>query len=490
MNLTFRISNNNKPKYEFACERCRLDKKKCDKKVPICSRCIKIQAECRTYSKDTAGVKGFKLLVQRNNVNICNTDGTNMLKPVSITVNKLFLSPYPPMSNTLEYSKFMCLMSLSLDMITKSDKSQSALIPLDNIDHTLSPLFWDMLVKLYLEEVHPNLIILSLNYFDITTCWLRACCIYLCAYEICKIRNSITDLKMKTMESLILKELNYTRPSLRTLQCYIMLTHLYIFRGNKNLKRYSFIKSVKIGELIGLPRSCNRQSKIAQYERNLAYIRILLFHTGICEYSDGEGMIYEAVKTKHTSWEFQLLNPLQYSYNEFIIANSNNITALFICNTVTRVLFPIKLLLKLGKIDITKILEFKIILEQIYNTHINQLGPCYLDHSLYKIKEIYFIIKIQIYSLLVNQCPKEEYIHNWMQLNYDILQFSFSLTDKFDAMKVIQSLVCINSCQKIKSIGKCDTWSKDLDKIMFLSRSVIKSCTSYNYQFDWGVFYQ
>jgi hypothetical protein len=374
-------------------------------------------------------------------------------------------------------------------MFTKSDKSQNSLISLDNIDHTLNPLFWDMLVRLYLEEIHPNIIIISLNYFDISACWLRACCMYLCAYDICKIRNSITDLKMKALESSVLKELNYAQPNLKTLQCYLILTQMYMYRGNRKFRGYYYAKSVKIGELIGLPRSCNRQSKLVQYERSLAYIRIIQFHTGICEYSNGEGLIYEAVEIKDTNWEFQLLDPSQCSYNEFAIANSINITVMFIYNTMTRVMFPMKLLLKSGKIGTIKILEFKIILEQIYNNHINQLGACYLDYSLFKIKEIYFIIKIQIYSLLVNQCPEEKYVLSWIQLNHDILQFSFSLTDKFDVMKVIQSLVCINSCQKIKPIAKCNAWSKDIDKIIFLSQSVIKSCT-HNYQLDWGVFYE
>ncbi|KXN69136.1 hypothetical protein CONCODRAFT_8474 [Conidiobolus coronatus NRRL 28638] len=425
---TFRASN--KSNYGLSCEKCRIDKKKCDKKEPICSRCIKLQTECRVYPRSTKSVKGLKLSIQCTEVNRHNSEMVNLLKPASIIVNKTILSPYPPMSNTLNYSKIMSLLSFSLDMMAKNDIVQYALLPLDSIDHTLDPLFWDMLVRLYLKELHPNFIIFSLNYFDINTCWLRACCVYLCAYDFCKIRNSITDIKMKALEILVLQELNHAYPSLKVIQCYLILTHMYVYRGDKKLKRHCYTKAVRICELIGLPRSHNSKSKLANYERSLAYIKILQFHIAILEYNNGEGMIYEVVEIEDINWEFQLVNPLQYSYEDFILANSINTTAMFLYNAIARVLIPIKLILKWGKIDTTKILEFKIILDQFYKDHVKQLGASCLDLSLFKIKETYFVIKIQIYSLLVNQYNKEEYILNWIQLNYDILHFSLSLTGK------------------------------------------------------------
>lgn len=63
---TFRINNNNNSKsnYGLSCERCRVDKKKCDRKEPVCSRCIKLQAECRIYSRNAKGIKGLKLPIQ------------------------------------------------------------------------------------------------------------------------------------------------------------------------------------------------------------------------------------------------------------------------------------------------------------------------------------------------------------------------------------------------------------------------------------------
>jgi hypothetical protein len=295
---------------------------------------------------------------------------------------------------------------------------------------------------------------------------------------------------MKAMEILVLKELNYAQSNLKTLQCYLILTQMYIYRGNKKLKRYCYLKAARIGDLIGLPKSCNLQSKLTCYERSLAYVKILQFHISILEYSNGEGLIYEVLKIKDTNWEFQLLNPSQYSYEDFILANSINTTTMFLYNAIGRVLIPIKLILKCDKIDTTKILQFKIILDQFYRDHIKQLGSCCLDYSLFKIKETYFVIRIQIYSLLVNQHAKEEYILNWIQLNYDILQFSFSLTGKNEVMKTIMCLICINSCQKIKSIDKINLRSNDLDKIMFLSQSAIESCLFYNGQLDWSLFYQ
>ncbi|KXN68249.1 hypothetical protein CONCODRAFT_9514 [Conidiobolus coronatus NRRL 28638] len=188
---TFRISNNNKFVYEFACERCRLGRKKCDKKVPICSRYIRMQTECRVYSRKATGIKGLSLSIKRKDVdrhsktNTCfdseyfidnyfvDNDEAHLLKPISMTVNKSILSHYPSMYNALDYSEIISLLSSSLDMITQRDSSQNSLLPSDIIDYTLDPLFWEMLVGLYLRELHHNFMIFSLNYFDINTCWLR-----------------------------------------------------------------------------------------------------------------------------------------------------------------------------------------------------------------------------------------------------------------------------------------------------------------------------
>jgi hypothetical protein len=40
-----------------SCSACRARKKKCDKKVPICSRCERLELECKSYDR---GVKYFK----------------------------------------------------------------------------------------------------------------------------------------------------------------------------------------------------------------------------------------------------------------------------------------------------------------------------------------------------------------------------------------------------------------------------------------------
>lgn len=110
-----------------------------------------------------------------------DTEEAHILKTVSVAANKPILSPYPPMSKSLDYSKIISLLSFSLDIIQRKDSNQNSVIPLNNTNHTLNPLFWDILSRLYLNELRPNVIVSSLNCYDTNTSWLRNLCIYLCA---------------------------------------------------------------------------------------------------------------------------------------------------------------------------------------------------------------------------------------------------------------------------------------------------------------------
>jgi hypothetical protein len=58
------IVDNNNSKYGekyrlYACSACRASKKKCNKKIPICSRCKRLGLECKSYDRE---VKYFKVL--------------------------------------------------------------------------------------------------------------------------------------------------------------------------------------------------------------------------------------------------------------------------------------------------------------------------------------------------------------------------------------------------------------------------------------------
>lgn len=53
----FRNNNNNSKYFDeksrvFSCFWCRIDKKKCDRKRPTCSRCIKFNLNCKPYETD------------------------------------------------------------------------------------------------------------------------------------------------------------------------------------------------------------------------------------------------------------------------------------------------------------------------------------------------------------------------------------------------------------------------------------------------------
>lgn len=50
----FRQDNNSSNSKEnnirkFACFNCRFDKKKCDKKLPVCFRCSELKLDCKSY---------------------------------------------------------------------------------------------------------------------------------------------------------------------------------------------------------------------------------------------------------------------------------------------------------------------------------------------------------------------------------------------------------------------------------------------------------
>lgn len=53
---------------KVACFKCRIDKKKCDKKLPICSRCSQLEVDCRPYvrrvkySKISSAIVRFTLI--------------------------------------------------------------------------------------------------------------------------------------------------------------------------------------------------------------------------------------------------------------------------------------------------------------------------------------------------------------------------------------------------------------------------------------------
>jgi hypothetical protein len=48
----------------IACLKCRKDKKKCDRKVPICSRCSERNFECRPYERKYYDTKLLSMVIK------------------------------------------------------------------------------------------------------------------------------------------------------------------------------------------------------------------------------------------------------------------------------------------------------------------------------------------------------------------------------------------------------------------------------------------
>ncbi|KXN67548.1 hypothetical protein CONCODRAFT_10383 [Conidiobolus coronatus NRRL 28638] len=492
----FSVIKNNKSREEgvgkYSCLSCRVKKKKCDRKLPSCSRCIQYKLKCEPFERSASYLK-YTCSITKSNQNENNIISisskeksqyyyfNSMISNIVLGQHNRLTEGFSASLNFIDHSSMISELSKCLNMVVILTNGKSNInLAVNNADATLFPSFWENLLVLYIIELYifnPILPISNLSFGN--RYWIRTNLIYCYAYEYSTFKSSIATVKMN--ELLLYSEyyLNLSPPSLYNIQCYLILYDFHRAKGNTREKDLCFHNALKISHLIGLTNKRRGISKLHEYERYLCYVRLSEIYWLNRYYSNINGLLFEqAVFWPKFGSNWQMIDTIYPTEEDMAVANNISLNVKFRYEIYSYIIPPLFKLIENGKVDFKSIMQIELKLDEVYKKIIKELmhGPFSSDiHSM--INLYYLIGKLQLNSVIIKQGDNAKLQAKYVELNFDLVKVYLNSHSKSCAYPISVLLILKINVKLINSFNLGNRCK--LNDLIAIMNNLVKSSAYY-----------
>jgi hypothetical protein len=380
--------------------------------------------------------------------------------------------------STKNNSSLILQLSNCIDVVVfgVNNGENSIHLAINSYDPTLFQSFWDNLLVVYFTEVHLFHPLVCLNSFSLESkYWIRANIIYCLAYEYSDFKSHIVTDRMNKLLLLSERHLNLSPPSLLSIQCYLLLYDFYRAKGNSEKKDLCLHSATKISHAIGLTNKLQGISARSEYERYLCYVKLAETYWLNRFSSINSGLILENANfLPKYNLNFQTLDITDLTEDDKAVANNVNLNVKLryeIFNYVVPLFFE---LIESEKIDFKAVAQLDLELDEIYNNISKELvNGAFSTNISIIISMYYFIIKLQMSAVLLNQSNNDELQAKYIKLSYDIARIYSSSKIK-SAIYLITILSFLQTNAKLRYNFSSKNNGK-LDDLVVIMRNLGKS---------------